>query len=160
MKLGLHHINLCSTNVPAMDEFYRAVLGLAPEPAMQESRVTGQGYPGDVSFVTDGTTQVHLAEKDLQVGFRTGQAINPMERGHIAFRTDDIAAFKRRLDEKGIPYSDYGGWAMSGWDQIFFYDPEGNVIEGPSGPVLTRTPDVPIVTSGSSWRSSPSRQFG
>ena len=27
MKLTLHHINLCSTNVPAMDEFYRSVLG-------------------------------------------------------------------------------------------------------------------------------------
>jgi hypothetical protein len=25
-----------------------------------------------------------------------------------------------------FPYSDYGTWAMSGWDQIFFYDPEGN----------------------------------
>jgi len=52
-----------------------------------------------------------------------------VERGHIAFRTDDIAAFRKRLDEKGIPYSDYGTWAMSGWHQIFFYDPEGNVIE-------------------------------
>ena len=28
MKLKLHHINLCTTNVPAMDEFYRSVLGL------------------------------------------------------------------------------------------------------------------------------------
>ena len=129
MKLTLHHINLCSTNVPAMDAFYREVLDLAPEPAMNASRVTSQGYPGEVSFVTDGTTQVHLAEKDLEVGFRTGQAINPMERGHIAFRTDDIEGFKRRLEEKGIPYADYGGWAMSGWQQIFFHDPEGNVIE-------------------------------
>ena len=51
------------------------------------------------------------------------------DRGHIAFRTDDIAAFKKRLDEKGIPYSDYGSWAMNGWHQIFFYDPDGNVIE-------------------------------
>ena len=33
MKLTLHHINLCSTDVPAMDEFYRSVLGLEPEPA-------------------------------------------------------------------------------------------------------------------------------
>jgi catechol 2,3-dioxygenase-like lactoylglutathione lyase family enzyme len=49
--------------------------------------------------------------------------------GHIAFRTDDIAAFKKRLEEKGIPFSDYGAWAMRGWAQIFFYDPEGNVIE-------------------------------
>ena len=37
--------------------------------------------------------------------------------------------FKKRLDDKGIKYSDYGGWAMSGWHQIFFYDPDGNVIE-------------------------------
>jgi len=129
MKLWLHHINFCSTNVPAMDEFYRSVLDLEPEPTMSASRVTEQGYPGDVSFVTDGTTQVHLAEKDLQVGFRTGKAINPVERGHIAFRTDDIDAFKRRLEEKGIPYADYGAWAMRGWEQIFFHDPEGNVIE-------------------------------
>jgi glyoxylase I family protein len=43
MKLRLHHINLCSTNVPAMDEFYRSVLDLAPEPGMNASRVTGEG---------------------------------------------------------------------------------------------------------------------
>jgi glyoxylase I family protein len=129
MKIKLHHINLCSTNVPVMDEFYRTVLDLEPEPDMSASRVVGQGYPGDVSFVTDGTTQVHLAEKDLEVGFRTGKPINPMERGHVAFRTDDIDAFKRRLEARGIPYSDYGAWAMSGWEQIFFYDPDGNVIE-------------------------------
>ena len=61
--------------------------------------------------------------------FAPGQPLNPLERGHIAFRTDDIDAFKRRLDEKGIPYADYGGFAMSGWQQIFFHDPEGNVIE-------------------------------
>jgi glyoxylase I family protein len=129
MKLTLHHINLCSADVPAMDEFYRSVLDLEPEPSMQASRVMSQGYAGDVAFVTDGTTQVHLAERDLDVGFRTGKPLNPLERGHIAFRTDDIAAFKCRLDEKGIPYADYGDWAMSGWEQIFLHDPEGNVIE-------------------------------
>jgi glyoxylase I family protein len=129
VKLKLHHLNLCTTNVPAMDEFYRSVLDLAPEPAMGAMRIKNQGYGGEVSFVTDGTTQVHLSEKDLRCGFRTGHVINPVERGHIAFRTDDIEAFKRRLDDKGIPYSDYGGWAMEGWQQIFFHDPDGNVIE-------------------------------
>ena len=28
-----------------------------------------------------------------------------------------------------MPYSDYGGFAMNGWQQIFFHDPEGNIIE-------------------------------
>ena len=44
--------------------------------------------------MTDGATQFHIAEKDMGTGFRTGQIVNPVERGHIAFRTDDIAAFK------------------------------------------------------------------
>ena len=129
MNLKLHHVNLCSTNVPAMDDFYRSVLGMQPEPSMGASRITDQGYAGAVAFVTDGAMQVHLAEKDLKAGFRTGNVVNPVERGHIAFRTDDIGAFKQRLKENQIPYSDYGGWAMSGWQQIFFYDPDGNVIE-------------------------------
>ncbi|MEM8686762.1 MAG: VOC family protein [Pseudomonadota bacterium] len=129
MKLKLHHINYCTTNVSAMDKFYQEVLEMAPEPQMGQGRIKGQGYPGDVAFVTDGEMQVHIAEKDLECGFRTGNAVNPVERGHVAFRTDDIAAFKKRLEEKGVPYSDYGAWAMSGWEQIFFYDPDGNIIE-------------------------------
>jgi glyoxylase I family protein len=129
MKLKLHHLNLTTKHVDAMDEFYRGVLDMAVEPTLAKSRIKTQGYAGDVAFVTDGTTQFHIAEKDMGTGFRTGQVVNPVDRGHIAFRTDDIAAFKKRLDEKGIKYSDYGGWAMSGWHQIFFYDPDGNVIE-------------------------------
>jgi glyoxylase I family protein len=129
MKIKLHHLNLCSKDVPAMDAFYRTVLGLEPEPSLSENRELTQGYAGKVSFVTDGQMQVHLAEKDLGVAFRTNKSLNPLERGHIAFRTDDIEAFKKRLEEKGVPYADYGKWAMGGWHQIFFYDPEGNVIE-------------------------------
>ena len=129
MKIKLHHLNFCSSDVPAMEEFYRSLFNLEPELSLGGARVTEQGYAGNVAFLHDGTTQFHLAQKDLSVSFRTKQSVNPLERGHIAFRTDDIAAFRKRLDEKGIPYSDYGTWAMSGWHQIFFYDPEGNVIE-------------------------------
>ena len=129
MKINLHHVNFCSKDVPAMDEFYRSVLGLESEPSLAAGRVTTDGYAGKVAFVTDGQTQLHLAERDLGVAFRTKNAINPVERGHIAFRTDDIEAFKRHLTEKGIPFSDYGAWAMNGWEQIFFHDPEGNVVE-------------------------------
>ena len=129
MKIRLHHVNFCSNNVPGMEEFYRSVLGLEPEPSLEAVRVTQGGYSGSVAFVTDGTTQLHLAERDLGVGFRTNNAINPLERGHIAFRTDDLEAFKQRLRERGIPFADYGAWAMNGWEQIFFHDPEGNVVE-------------------------------
>ncbi|RAI61061.1 VOC family protein [Roseicella frigidaeris] len=129
MKVRLHHVNFCSNRVAEMDAFYRTVLNLEPEPSLQSARVTQDGYAGKVAFVTDGTTQLHLAERDLDVGFRTGHVINPLERGHIAFRTDDIEAFKAHLRHRGIPFSDYGAWAMNGWAQIFFHDPEGNVVE-------------------------------
>ena len=33
MKIKLHHVNFCTTDVPAMDAFYRTVLGLEPEPS-------------------------------------------------------------------------------------------------------------------------------
>jgi catechol 2,3-dioxygenase-like lactoylglutathione lyase family enzyme len=129
MKISLHHVNLCSNDVPAMEAFYRDILQMQPEPSVGAGRKLAEGYPGNVAFMTEGTTQFHLAEKDFQVGFRTGNVINPVERGHIAFRTDDIEGFKAQLKDKGIPFSDYGTFAMNGWHQIFFHDPDGNVIE-------------------------------
>lgn len=129
MKISFHHLNLCSSQTPAMDAFYRSVLDLKPEPTLQANRIGTADYPGHVAFLTDGKAQFHLSDRDLQVGFRRGQMINPLERGHIAFRTDDIEAVKRRLKEKGIPFADYGAWAMNGWYQIFFHDPAGNVVE-------------------------------
>ena len=38
MKLKLHHVNFCSTNVPALAEFYRSVLDLTPEPSLSAAR--------------------------------------------------------------------------------------------------------------------------
>jgi catechol 2,3-dioxygenase-like lactoylglutathione lyase family enzyme len=82
-----------------------------------------------VAFVTDGHVQPHVAQKDIHAGFNSGQIVNPVSHGHIAYRTDDIAAFKAHLERHGIPYSDWGERAVAGWAQIFFYDPDGNVIE-------------------------------
>lgn len=129
MKLEFHHINLCSKQVPEMDAFYRDLLSMTPVEGMKAGRVGLDAYNGETTFITDGNVQFHLSEKDHLVGFRTGNFVNPVDRGHIAFRTDDLEAFKKLLDEKGIKYSHYGAWAMSGWDQIFFYDPAGNVVE-------------------------------
>ena len=66
-----------------------------------------KGYDGNVAFVSDGHIQTHLAQKDLNICFRTGHTINPLERGHIAYRTDDLDAFKAHLVENGIPFSDW-----------------------------------------------------
>ena len=129
MKLTLHHINLSTRQVEEMDKFYRDVIGLATEtdglPVLEKNK----GYAGDVAFVTDGHIQMHLAAQDIGAGFRTDHIVNPVARGHIAYRTDDIKAFMSHLNELGVPFSDWEDRAVEGWHQIFFFDPDGNVIE-------------------------------
>lgn len=128
MKFKFHHMNLCTENVPRIGEFYRNLFGL--EPVNGYVRVDGSNsYGGAVEFVSDGAVEFHLARRDVELGFRMKHFVNPLDRGHFCFRTDDIDGFKRRLDEKKIPYSDYGVWAIKGWHQIFFHDPDGNIIE-------------------------------
>ena len=132
MKLEFHHINFVSKDVDRMHDFYTNVLGLddIPQENFPRTEATDElGYSGKIRFATDGLMQMHLAERDLGVAFRNGQVINPVDRGHIAFRTDDLAAFLKILEDNGIPYSDYGTAFSKEWHQVFFMDPEGNIVE-------------------------------
>ena len=129
MKLTLHHINLVTDDVSRADAFYDDIMGLPAPTKGLPTLEKGKGYAGDVAFRHDGDIQLHLAQKDMHAGFRAKQFVNPVSRGHIAFRTDDLDAFKAHLESKGVPYSDWEHAAVQGWRQIFFYDPDGNVIE-------------------------------
>ena len=129
MKLELHHINLSTQDVKKLETFYKDILFLDTQSDDLPSLEKRKGYSGDVSFVGDGKVQMHLAQKDLSVNFKTGHFINPVDRGHIAYRTDDIEAFKKHLKENNIEFTDWGDIGVSGWHQIFFYDPDGNIIE-------------------------------
>ncbi|MEM8790126.1 MAG: VOC family protein [Pseudomonadota bacterium] len=130
MKLTFHHLNLNTHDVPELDRFYGEVMLQDDVPSMRDVPSVSEGiYPGALAFRTDGQLQFHLTETDTGVGIRAGKAINPMERGHIAFRTDDMEAFKRHLTEKGIAFVDYGTTFTKRWTQIYFHDPAGNVIE-------------------------------
>lgn len=132
MKLEFHHINFVSDDVDRLHDFYTNVLGLTDVPVENFPRTEATedaGFDGKIRFAETDTMQMHLAERDLTVAFRNGHVINPVERGHIAFRTDDLPEFLRRLDARGIPYSDYGTAFSKEWHQVFFQDPEGNVIE-------------------------------
>ena len=129
MKPKLHHINFSTKNVDEMTDFYKKILLQETEvedlPVLARDKI----YSGKVAFVTDGRIQTHLAEMDLDLSFKSGSAINPLAKGHIAFRTDNLEEFKKHLDSKCINYADWGESAVSGWKQIFFHDPEGNIIE-------------------------------
>lgn len=132
MKLEFHHINFVSKDVEKMNNFYKNILNMNSIPIENFPRTEEtieSGYSGKINFVTEGKIEMHLAERDLNVAFKNKQTINPVDQGHIAFRTDNIKLFIERLTEKGIPFSDYGTTFAKEWHQVFFHDPEGNVIE-------------------------------
>jgi glyoxylase I family protein len=130
MRLTLHHINITGHDVPGLDRFYADVLlqGSVPEMAGLPTLDTN-ALRAPVAFRSDGQTQFHLAERDLGLAIRHHKEINPLERGHVAFRTEDIEAFKRHLEAQGVLYVDYGTTFTRFWHQVFFQDPAGTIIE-------------------------------
>ena len=132
MKLEFHHINFVSKDVDKMDKFYKKILnmkGIPLENFPRTEETDNSGYSGKINFVTEGKIEMHLAERDLNVAFKNNQTINPVDKGHIAFRTDDIKTFLKMLKREKIPFSDYGTTFAKEWHQVFFLDPEGNVVE-------------------------------
>ena len=132
MKLEFHHINFVSKDVDKMNDFYKKILCMDSIPIENFPRTeetADSGYSGKINFVTEGKIEMHLAERDLNVAFKNNQTINPVDKGHIAFRTDDIKNFLKVLKREKIPFSDYGTTFAKEWHQVFFQDPEGNVVE-------------------------------
>ena len=136
----LHHINIVSARgSKELLDFYRDVLrmdemdvSLFPRNAEGTSEHGSGGSDVPINFTTDGQMQLHLATQDLGVAFRSGEVINPIgvgPVGHIAYRTNNIDAFKAHLETQGVAYTDYGTRFAKEWHQIFFLDPVGTIIE-------------------------------
>jgi glyoxylase I family protein len=118
-------------------DFYRDLLGLTP---VELPRDEG-AYGAEIRTLEDRWGyQYHFVPPEPGFAARQGLPVNPLV-GHLAFRVDDIAAVRERLEDEGIPYSDMGEWAIEGWHQLFCADPDGRVIEFHQ--VLDGTDDQP-----------------
>lgn len=131
-----HHVNIVSARGPEeLLAFYRDVMRMDEMPTAlfpRSDATAASGSDVPISFSTDGVVQMHLATQDLGVGFRNSMAINPIgvgPVGHIAFRTNNINAFKGHLDAHGVHYADYGTRFAKEWHQLFFLDPVGTIVE-------------------------------
>ena len=100
MNLEFHHINFVSKDIDKMNDFYKNILCMDSIPIENFPRTeetADSGYSGKINFVTEGKIEMHLAERDLNVAFKNNQTINPVDHGHIAFRTNDIKSFLKKL---------------------------------------------------------------
>ena len=118
----LHHINLPAYRVDVMGDFYRRTLDLS------EVAIPGGGRETIVLDVGAGR-ELHLTRPVPDLLFKTAHFVNPVLHGHVAFRVASIDAVKDRLGAMSVPFADYGTWAIPNCHQVFFHDPEGNVIE-------------------------------
>jgi catechol 2,3-dioxygenase-like lactoylglutathione lyase family enzyme len=121
-----HHLNLAvGGDVARCANFYRNLLGLTP---VELPRDEGAYSAGIHTLEDSWGYQYHFVPPEPGFAARQGLPVNPLV-GHLAFRVDDIAAVRARLDAEAIPYSDMGEWAIKGWHQLFCADPDGRVIE-------------------------------
>jgi catechol 2,3-dioxygenase-like lactoylglutathione lyase family enzyme len=135
--ITLHHVNLPTHDLAASEQFWREVVGLtdlAGGAADDMQRRLTQNVLVSTRFLSLGGSadenQLHLSDVDFHLNARLHHAVNPIApAGHIALRTDDMAALRARLDKAGWPYSDYGSSQVTDWEQIFFMDPGGHVVE-------------------------------
>ncbi len=114
--LHIDHINVCTANLAALEEFYRDVLEMRAGPRPNFSFNGAWMYCGDKPCI-------HLVERlDLR----------PPESGdlqlqHFAFRAANLEQFLERLRERGVPYR-VGIVEDFETCQINVFDPDGNHI--------------------------------
>ena len=118
--VGLDHAALHVADLDASVAFYKSVFGLEEKPA--------PGDPAVIRWLDLGDAELHLIDFDGDVP-PTDKAV------HFAFRVADLDAVVARVQELGVPYSDWPGAASAvsvrpdGVRQIYVQDPDGYWIE-------------------------------
>ena len=125
--LELHHhgirVGPSPEAVATARKFYGDVLGLDHDPG-RPTIPTIDGYWMDVG----GTAQIHLMGVDGLSKFAKGPGQDP-SHPHVALAVADIQETKKELERLGVEYWVAESVVGPQSQQIFMYDPFGNMIE-------------------------------
>ena len=122
----LDHVNIITSDLDASARFYAELLDLEARdgpPPMQ---------PEQVQWMYDASGQavLHLNSADFQRFY--DRKVAPDEATgalhHVAFRCQDLAKVRARLDERGADYSVFEAPEF-GVTQIFTHDPDNVLLE-------------------------------
>lgn len=121
---SIDHVTLVVADLERSAAFYVDLLG------MQRVERPGFGFPG--LWFQAGATQIHLILQHQNSG-PAGLPDAPPTAGagrvfHFAFETADCSAAVERLKAAGIKVRGTGV-RPDGYNQTWFYDPDGHVVE-------------------------------
>ena len=115
----LHHVSLSVTDLARAKDFYGGVLGL------REAYRPDLGFAGAWYELGDG--MLHLIVHPPTRTLRGTRDIDGRD-GHFAMRVSDYDDAVAHLRRHGIEIMERRQ-NVTPWDQIYFTDPDGNVIE-------------------------------
>ena len=124
--MRIQHVGLVVADLGRSRRFYADVLGIDEVPRPPN-------FTFDGAWFRFGGTEIHL----LSDSHATGGAGQPdpgagAERGmthHLAFEVDDLDGACARLAEHGVGLEGGPMPRGDGYEQVFFRDPDGHVLE-------------------------------
>ena len=135
MTWSIHHVNLEAKDVRRAAAFYSTILGMEQGTWVLPPSAGYIPTADDRLALFDDPTRdgqaagLHLIRRDPDFAQKNRLKHNPTIGGHFAIQVDDMRAVIRRLEAANVPYSDAGEFAIPGLWNIYFKDPEGNLIE-------------------------------
>ena len=117
MLTALDHVNIRTTRVELLTEWYSHVLGLTPGPRPPFSFGGAWLYVGNTAAVH--LIEVDTAEADAAAGGST------LRLEHFAFRAEGLTTFLDRLEQLDIAHR-FGRVPEFGILQVNLWDPDGN----------------------------------
>jgi catechol 2,3-dioxygenase-like lactoylglutathione lyase family enzyme len=123
--LELHHHGICMhpSLTDKMRDFYQGVLGLTPDPG----RPNIPGIPGYWMDLPNDT-QIHLMAREGPSRYAKGPDRDPVFT-HVALAVPDVVEAERELKRLGVDYWRTESVVGPDQNQLFFYDPAGNMVE-------------------------------
>ncbi|MGK9167414.1 VOC family protein [Inquilinus limosus] len=122
---GLAETSLYVEDVDRSAEFYQRVLGL--EVLYRSPRLVAldAGRQGALLLFRHGLTSDGMVDEEGTIPGHEGQG-----RLHMAFAvaSEDLPAWRARLEREGIPLAGESRWRLGG-TSLYFRDPDGHAIE-------------------------------